>query len=64
MDERDKGKAEEIKGDVKERIGGATKDRKMQGEGWLEEKKGQARQGIEDLKDAVKRDDPDRKDHP
>lgn len=61
MTERQKGKIEEIKGDVKERIGGATKDREMQGEGWLEEKKGQVRQGIEDLKDkTTKRDDPDR----
>jgi uncharacterized protein YjbJ (UPF0337 family) len=60
MNERDKGKLEEIKGDVKERIGGATKDRDLQTEGWAEEKKGKIRQGIEDVKDAVKRDDPDR----
>jgi uncharacterized protein YjbJ (UPF0337 family) len=62
MTERSKGKIEEIKGDVKERIGGATKNRDMQGEGWAEEKKGKIRQGVEDLKDAVKRDDPDRTD--
>lgn len=59
MTERSKGKMEEIKGDVKERIGGATKNRDMQGEGWLEEKKGKIRQGIEDVKDRVKRDEPD-----
>jgi uncharacterized protein YjbJ (UPF0337 family) len=52
-----KGKVEEIKGDVKQRIGGATKDRSTQGEGWLEEKKGQIRQGIGDLKEEVKRED-------
>jgi uncharacterized protein YjbJ (UPF0337 family) len=61
MNERDKGKIEEIKGDVKERIGGATKDREMQGEGWAEEKKGKIRQGIEDVKDRVKRDEPEHK---
>ncbi|WP_242337923.1 MULTISPECIES: CsbD family protein [Anaeromyxobacter] len=52
-----KGKIEEIKGDVKQRIGGATKDRSTQGEGWLEEKKGQIRQGVGDLKEKVKRED-------
>lgn len=61
MSERSKGKMEEIKGDVKERIGGATKDRDLQAEGWAEEKKGQIRQGVEDLKDAVKRDEPEHK---
>jgi uncharacterized protein YjbJ (UPF0337 family) len=60
MTERMKGKAEKIKGDVKQRIGGATKRRDIEGEGWAEEKKGQLREGVEDLKDAVKRDDPDR----
>jgi uncharacterized protein YjbJ (UPF0337 family) len=59
MTERSKGKIEEIKGDVKQRIGGATKNRDLQGEGWVEEKKGKIRQGIEDVKDAVKRDDPE-----
>jgi uncharacterized protein YjbJ (UPF0337 family) len=52
-----KGKAEEIKGEVKERVGGATKDRSMQGEGWIEEKKGKIRQGVGDLKEDVKRED-------
>jgi uncharacterized protein YjbJ (UPF0337 family) len=60
MAERTKGKMEKIKGDVKQRIGGATKNREMESEGWAEEKKGQLREGVEDLKDAVKRDDPDR----
>jgi uncharacterized protein YjbJ (UPF0337 family) len=52
-----KGKAEEIKGNVKQRIGGATKDRSMQGEGWVEEKKGQIRQGVGELKDEAKREE-------
>ena len=58
MTERTKGKMEKIKGDLKQRIGGATKDRDLQAEGWAEEKKGQLREGVEDLKDAVKRDEP------
>jgi len=64
MTERVKGKVEEIKGDVKERIGGATKNRDLQAEGWAEEKKGKLRQGIEDLKDAVKRDEPEKPEKP
>jgi uncharacterized protein YjbJ (UPF0337 family) len=64
--DRIKGKIEEIKGDVKQRIGGATKDRSTQGEGWLEEKKGQIRSGVGEMKDEVRaerdreRRDPDR----
>jgi len=63
-----KGKIEEIKGDVKERIGGATKDRSTQAEGWLEKKKGEIRSGVGDVKedleksrrDEMERDDPAR----
>jgi uncharacterized protein YjbJ (UPF0337 family) len=59
--DRIKGKIEEIKGDVKQRIGGATKDRSTQAEGWVEEKKGQIRGGVGELKDeARERRDPDR----
>jgi uncharacterized protein YjbJ (UPF0337 family) len=56
-----KGKAEEIKGDVKKRIGGASDDPKTQGEGFLEEKKGQVRKGIGDLEEKAekRRRDPD-----
>jgi uncharacterized protein YjbJ (UPF0337 family) len=60
MSERTKAKMEKLKGDLKQRVGGATKNREMEGEGWAEEKKGQLREGVEDLKDAVKRDEPDR----
>jgi uncharacterized protein YjbJ (UPF0337 family) len=57
-----KGKAEEIKGDVKQRIGGATKDRSMEGEGFVEEKKGQIRGGVGEVKEEMERErkDPDR----
>jgi uncharacterized protein YjbJ (UPF0337 family) len=53
-DDRLKGKAEEIKGDVKQRIGGATKDRSLEGEGALDEAKGKARQAAADVKEKVK----------
>jgi uncharacterized protein YjbJ (UPF0337 family) len=57
-----KGKAQEIKGDVKQRIGGATKDRSMEGEGFVEEKKGQIRGGVGEVKEEMERErkDPDR----
>ncbi|MGC3999190.1 MAG: CsbD family protein [Anaeromyxobacter sp.] len=56
-----KGKMDELKGDVKKRIGGATDDPKQQGEGFLEEKAGQIRKGIGDLEeDAKARRDKDR----
>jgi uncharacterized protein YjbJ (UPF0337 family) len=60
--DRIKGKIEEIKGDVKQRIGGATKDRSTQAEGWVEEKKGQIRGGVGELKDEARKErrDPDR----
>jgi uncharacterized protein YjbJ (UPF0337 family) len=60
--DRIKGKIEEIKGDVKQRIGGARKDRSSEAEGWLEEKKGQIRGGVGEVKDEMKRErrDPDR----
>jgi uncharacterized protein YjbJ (UPF0337 family) len=51
-----KGKIEEIKGDVKERIGGATKDRKTQAEGFVEEKKGQLRKEIGDVREDLEKE--------
>ncbi len=52
--DRIKGKMEEIKGDVKQRIGGASKDRSTQGEGFVEEQKGKLKSGIGKLKDEVR----------
>jgi uncharacterized protein YjbJ (UPF0337 family) len=52
-----KGKIDKLKGDVKQRIGGASKDRSTQGEGWLEEKKGEIREGYGDAKEEVRRED-------
>jgi uncharacterized protein YjbJ (UPF0337 family) len=50
-----KGKIEEIKGDLKERIGGATKDRSTQGEGFLENKKGKLRGAMGDVKEGFEK---------
>ena len=53
--DRIKGKIEEIKGDLKQRIGGASKDRSTQVEGWVEEQKGRIRQGVGDVKEELER---------
>ncbi len=50
-----KGKIEEIKGDVKERIGGASKDRSTQAEGFVENKKGKLRGAMGDVKDEARK---------
>lgn len=58
---RDKieGKVDELKGNVKKRIGGATEDPGRQAEGWVEEKKGQVQQKIGDLEDESARREED-----
>jgi uncharacterized protein YjbJ (UPF0337 family) len=53
-DDHVKGKVEELEGDVKQRIGGATKDRSLEAEGAIDEAKGKARQAAADVKDKVK----------
>lgn len=62
--DRIKGKIEQVKGEVKERIGGATKDRSTQAEGILEKKKGEIREGYGEAKDEMRKEkertDPDR----
>lgn len=55
-EDRIEGKIEEIEGDVKERIGGATKDRSTQVEGWVEERKGKLRQGVGEVKEELERE--------
>lgn len=57
-EQRIKGKVEELKGDVKQRVGGATKNRSLEGEGFLEEAKGKIRQGVENLKEKLRGDKP------
>jgi uncharacterized protein YjbJ (UPF0337 family) len=64
-----KGKIDQLKGDVKERVGGATKDRDLQGEGVWDQAKGKVREAAGDIKekfrdkdrdrDVTRRDDPD-----
>lgn len=60
------GKVDELKGNVKKRIGGATEDPKRQAEGWAEEKKGEVKQKIGELEEKSARredqkdEDPDR----
>jgi uncharacterized protein YjbJ (UPF0337 family) len=57
-----KGKIDEIKGDIKERIGGASKDRSTQAEGWVENKKGKLQGGVGDVKDDMEKDRTTRED--
>jgi uncharacterized protein YjbJ (UPF0337 family) len=57
-----KGKIEEIKGDIKERLGGATKDRKAQAEGWMEEQKGKVQRKVGEVKEELEKDQPTRSD--
>ncbi len=58
---RDKieGTIEEVKGNVKKRIGGATEDPSKQAEGWAQEKKGQVQKKIGDVEEetAPRRDE-------
>ncbi len=61
--EQIKGKLQKIKGDVKQLISGASRKRKTEGEGWVEEKEGQVRGGIGDVEERTeraKREDPGR----
>jgi uncharacterized protein YjbJ (UPF0337 family) len=60
--DRIKGKIEQIKGDVKERIGGASKDRSTQAEGFVEDKKGKIREGMGEVKEDLERERRERRD--
>jgi uncharacterized protein YjbJ (UPF0337 family) len=58
-----KGKLDELKGNVKKRIGGATEDPSKQAEGWIEEQQGKLRKGVGDVEESAERSrrrDPDR----
>ena len=48
-------KAQEIQGDAKERIGGATKDRDLQAEGKKDQTSSNLKQAGENIKDAFKK---------
>lgn len=47
-----KAKAEELKGQVKEKVGDATDNRRMQGEGVADQTSGKAKQATEDVRQA------------
>lgn len=48
-----KGAANKLKGDVKEGIGNATNDPKLQSEGKLDQLKGEAQQKLGEVKESV-----------
>ena len=54
------GKAEEVKGDVKEKVGDATDNRSLQAEGVGDQASGEAKQAIGEAKDALNDVDDDR----
>ncbi len=53
-----KGKIEKLKGDVKQRIGGARRDRKTEAEGWVQEKKGRIQEEVGNLEKRSDRREP------
>lgn len=59
-----KGKFQKIKGDLKQRIGGASKERKTEAEGWLEEKEGEVRGGVGDVEERIERERERRREDP
>ena len=50
-----KGTADKVKGAIKEAAGKLTGDKKLEAEGKLDKMKGEARDVVGDVKDAVKR---------
>ena len=55
-DDKTQNKVEEITGDAKERIGGATGDDELRREGERDQSKANLKQAGENVKDAFKRD--------
>ena len=55
------GKGEELKGDIKARVGDATDNPSMEAEGHADRASGKAKQAVEDAKDSLRDlDDNDR----
>jgi uncharacterized protein YjbJ (UPF0337 family) len=50
-----KGMANEATGNVKQAVGKATDNKKLQAKGMAQERKGEAQQAVGDAKDSVKR---------
>jgi uncharacterized protein YjbJ (UPF0337 family) len=56
------GKGEELKGDIKARVGDATNNPDLEAEGYADQASGKAKQAVEDAKDSMRDlDDNDRK---
>jgi uncharacterized protein YjbJ (UPF0337 family) len=51
------GKADELKGKMKQGIGKATNNQKLQGEGVVDETKGKVKEAYGDVKNAIKHAD-------
>jgi uncharacterized protein YjbJ (UPF0337 family) len=54
LDDKFENKADELKGEAKERVGGATGDEDMQAEGKVDKAKADIKQAGEKVKDAFK----------
>ena len=50
-----KGMANEAAGNVKQAVGKATDNKKLQAEGFVQERKGEAQQAVGEAKDTVKK---------
>ncbi|MGW6929989.1 CsbD family protein [Lentzea sp. NPDC054927] len=55
-DDKIDAKADQLKGKVKEGVGDATDDRRLQTEGQGDQAKGHLKEGVEKVKDAFKKD--------
>lgn len=54
LDDKARDKAQELKGEAKERVGRATDDEELQAEGQADQTKGNLKQAGEKVKDAFK----------
>ena len=57
MDNKNEGRLEEGRGNVKETVGQAIDDPQMENEGKVDQAKGNVRQGVGDLQDKLQGDD-------
>jgi uncharacterized protein YjbJ (UPF0337 family) len=57
MDNKDEGRLEEGRGNVKETVGQAIDDPEMENEGKMDQAKGNLRQGVGDIQDKLQGDD-------
>ncbi|HUQ56354.1 CsbD family protein [Lentzea sp.] len=55
-DDKIDAKSDQLKGKVKEGVGGATDDQELQSEGKVDQAKGHLKESVEKVKDAFKKD--------